>query len=538
MGVLSTFAFNAGAQTATAPSATTQPATTPATSNADIASDWGDVIKDAVPSSSASEMPAAKVSQMPVPATSQTGNFLNHFYFENRTEYTHGDYNFSGQPTATGVVDVQPGNTVNPTGFPYPPAFQNSTNEMYSYLNLGTRGLGSERINTNFALRYRQDLTALTNASPGLSVINTFNGAHLFEILSGYVEINGKPTDGWFANSSIRLGRQTMYGPYMAQYDGASYNRTGNRYALTLYGGRRFTYYSDPVQRAIGGVDFKFRLTNRISVGYQGMFYIKGTNGFSYRQEINQNWLLNAYFRMVGSHPVDFTASTFWTPSNGKTTVGLSYFQKITNQDYIYDYTYGANDQDPYNVYRRLNLNPKSPYSQFTIDARHSFTSYLRLGGAMVFRELNNNRDQGPFDTSFNDYRVNAQVFPWRRIETFVEYHQHNSDRKNPVPQAFFPDVSAVGETRIQDLTVQVGRAFFENRLNVQGGAFFRRINFQGPYYIINNAQDKGWLANAAWRLDSHTRLFFDYSLDTDFYVWRPSIQNGQVFRLGLDWKY
>ena len=41
-----------------------------------------------------------------------------------------------------------------------------------------------------------------------------------------------------------------------------------------------------------------------------------------------------------------------------------------------------------------------------------------------------------------------------------------------------------------------------------------------------------------AVRLDQRTRVYFDYSLDTDYFVWRPSIKNGQVFRLGIDWKY
>ena len=166
-------------------------------------------------------------------------------------------------------------------------------------------------------------------------------------------------------------------------------------------------------------------------------------------------------------------------------------------------------------------------------------TSYFRLGGAIVLREFDNNRDQGPFDASFQDFRLNGQVFTLAQDRDVcgipsAEY----CDRQNPNNPAYFGDVSAAGETRVQDLSVEVGRGFFENRVNVKGGAFFRRINFQDTYYVINNAQDKGWLANASLRVDSRTRLFFDYSLDTDFFVWRPSIKNGQIFRVGLDWKY
>jgi hypothetical protein len=522
-GILATF-VSANAQT-------TEPAaakSNPSSSSTNIADDWNNLVKDAVPQEQAKTAP----SQPAASPVSNAGDFLNHFYFETRTEYTHGLYEFSGQPTATGVVD-------SPAGINgYPDGFQDVTNTMYSYVNLGTHGLGSDRINTNFSMRYRQDLSNILPGSPGLSVLNTFGGSHIFEIMSGYLEINGKPSDGWFANSTLRLGRQSVFGPYMSTFDGATFSRSDRHYDLTLYGGRRFTYFGDPVQRGIGGVDFTVHLNDKISVGYHGLYYVNGTHGFSYRQRILDNLLLNGYFRMVGGHPVDFNASTFWSSSNGRTTLGAGFFQKITDKDYIYDYTVGATDKDPYNKYLRLYFGPKSPYSQFTLDARHTFNRYLRAGGTIVVRKLNNNRDQSDFDTSFQDYRGSVQVFPGGGIETFVDYHLYDPDRKNPSTVTDFLDVSATGETRIQDLTIEVGRGFLENKVNIRGGGFIRRINYQGNYYKISDTQDKGWVATAAFRPDSRTRVYFDYSLDTDFFVWRPSIKNGQVFRIGLDWKF
>jgi len=161
------------------------------------------------------------------------------------------------------------------------------------------------------------------------------------------------------------------------------------------------------------------------------------------------------------------------------------------------------------------------------------------VGGTLWIRRLNDDtNDQGPFDNSFQDYRIDAQVFPWKRIETFLEYHQRDLNRRSPVPSATFDDISATGETKVQDFSLQVGKSFAEGRLSIRGGGFLRRLQFQDRFFLIDNAQDKGWLGNAAVRLDQRTRVYFDYSLDTDFFVWRPSIKNGQVFRLGIDWKY
>jgi hypothetical protein len=506
---------------------------TPSSSESRISAAWDSVIKDAVPEQ---QSVAAEQKKAYTPPAAE--NFLNHFYIETRTEYSHYNYSFSGQPTATGVVDQAANDSFSQSGFPYPPAFQSTSNEMYSYVDLGTRGLGSDRINTNFAVRYRSDLTNLMDGSPSLNVLNTFPGAHLFDIMSGNIEINGRPTDGWFANSSVRFGRQTISGPYLAEFDGVSYTRNGQRYSLTLYGGRRFSYFSDPVQRGIGGLDFSYRLTDGIRIGYESLFYTKGNHSFTYSQRINESWLLNGYFRMAGRHPVDFSAQTFWTSASGKTNVGFGYFQKLSNYDYVYDYTDQTVDNDPHNTYARLYLGLLQPYSQGNIDVRHTVNSRLRVDGGVIIRRLNSGSDQSPFDTSFNDYHVGAEVFPVRSILTTLEYREHDSDRVNPLSVTTFLDPSASGETKVQEFSAEVGRSFIEDRLNLQGGGFFRRINYQTSYVIINNAQDKGWLASASYRVDPRTRLYFDYSLDTDFFVWRPAFKNGQVFRVGVDWKF
>ncbi len=518
-----------GQQAASGPATSTPAARPPEVSQA-----WGDVLQHAAPAEKTDT--ALTVPQV----TSQTGgatDFLNHLFFEVRTEYWRTQTDFSGQPTATGVINVPPGAAFNPTGIPDPSVFQTSTNESYSFLNFGTRGWGSERVNTNFSMRYRTDLTHVNTGSPGQDILNTFPGNRKFELQTGYIEINGKPGDGFFAGSSVRIGRQYVYGAELASMDGISFTRNRPKYSLTVFGGRRFTYFSDPDQRALGGVDFVYRF-HHASLEYSGLFYVKGSHIFSYRQRLGDDWLFNSYFKMIGGSAVDFSANAMWAPPSGRTNIALGFFQKLSNKDYFYDYTYIARDTDPYNSLLRLYLGPISPYSQFTIDVHRAVIPRLRLGGTLWVRRLNDSNDQGPFDTSFQDYRIDAQVFPLRRIETFLEFHQRDLDRKNPVPASAFDDVSAAGETRVQDFSLQVGKSFGEGRLTVRGGGFLRRLKFQDRFFFIGNAQDKGWLGSASVRLDQRTRVYFDYSLDTDFFVWRPSIKNGQVFHLGLDWKY
>ena len=119
---------------------------------------------------------------------------------------------------------------------------------------------------------------------------------------------------------------------------------------------------------------------------------------------------------MVGSSPTDVTADLMWNPSDGKTSLRVAYAAKLSDKDYFFDYTYAARDNDPYNTLTRLNLGPFEPYTQFVIDASRAINAKVRLGGAVWVRELTKTANAGPFDTSFQDYRGNAQIFRGRRL--------------------------------------------------------------------------------------------------------------------------
>lgn len=522
--------------------ANAQPVSTPAEPpeeskpSENIGAAWDSLLQDTIPQNAPS--PTLSLPQKSYEA-GPAGDFLNHFFMDTRTEYLRTQTYFTGLPTLTGVIDAPPSPIFNPAGIPYPNAFQPSTNVMYSFLNWGTRGWLSDRVNTNFSFAYAQDLTHTTDASPQLSIIDTFGSNRRLELTAGYIEINGRPTDGLFAGTSLRLGRQYVYGAELAEMDGASFTVDRSRYSWTVYAGRRFSYFSDPDQRAMGGGNFLYRLGENSSVEYQTFYYIRGTNLVRYRRVFRNTWLFNAGFRMVGSYPTDFTADAFWSPSDGKTSLRLSFAQKITDKDYFYDYTYDARDLDPHNPLLRLNLGPLNPFTQFVVEASRAITSRLRVGGSVWVRQLNDRQDAGPFDTTFQDYRVHAQFLPGKKTDVFLDYHIRNSDdRTSSVTPTQFDDLSTTGETQVQDISLEVGRVFMGGRLKLKAGGFYRQLNFRDLFTIITDARDKGVLGNASFNLDTHTRLFLDYDLDTDYPVFRPSIQNSQTFRFGMTWKF
>lgn len=501
----------------------------------DITEAWNGLLQGAIPQQAAD--PALTVQQLPV-ENGHAADFRDHFFLETRTEFRREQTDFTGNPTVTGVINAPVTGIFNPNGVPDPSVFQPSSNVLYSFLNWGTRGWLSDRVNTDFSFRYEQDLTQVNLGAPVQGFLNTFHGNRRLELLTGYVAIEGRPTDGAFAGATLELGRQYVYGAELAAMDGASFNMNRRRYSYTLFAGRRFSYFADPDQRAVGGGNFVWRPGGETSLEYDALFYVKGTHTFTLRHRFGPAWLFSTYFRMIGSAPVDYAANGIWAPANGKTTVRLSFFQKLTNNDYFYDYTFNARDRDPYNRLLRLYLGPFAPYTQLVVDARRTVTRRLWLGGSLWIRRLDDYKDQGPFDTSFQDYRADAQIYPGRRFETFLEYHERDSDRLAPFPSFTFDDVSAAGETKIQDFTAEIGRTFGEGRLRLKFGGFYRRMNFQDRFFYIDHIHDRGLLGSGSVKVDDHTRVYGEYSLDTDFFLFRPSIGNAQVFRVGLAWRY
>jgi hypothetical protein len=467
-------------------------------------------------------------AQARLPVDPRRNDFLDHFYLESRTQFTRQQIGFTGQPTITGFTDVLPGI--------FPGPFEPASNTISQSLSFGTRGWLSPRISTDFSVRYAQDLTRVDSGSPALSILETFPGNRQIQLTEAVVTVSGLPSDGMFAGTNLRIGRQYVWGAELAAFDGASFGINRQNYSLTLFGGRRFTYFGDPQQRAIGGGSLEVRLDPNTSVDYDALFYIRGSHSLRFRRRFGSSWLFHTGLRFVGSAPVDYTAQALY--QSGKTALRLSFAQKLTNKDYIYDYTSSARDKDPYNTLSRLYLGPLSPYSQAVLDARRTLSRRLGVGAAVWIRRLNDFRDQSPFETSFEDYRLNAQAFLPRRAELDLEFHQRHSDRLSPLTEATFDDVNQTGETRVQDFTAELRRSFGEGRLTLSAGGFYRRIRVQDRYLGTQNSQEKGLLGAASFRMDSRTRVSFDYSLDSDFYLFRPSISNAQIFRLGLWWKY
>lgn len=494
----------------------------------DIGAAWDQVLGSALPQA------------VPDPPQTKTraDDFLGHFYFESRSDYERYQTNFAGNATNAGVIDAPNNGVFNAAGIPSASAFQPGANRAEEFLDFGTSGYGSDRINTHFALRYQQDLSAVAIGSPAEDIVETFHGNRLYQILDANIDISGKPADGVFAGTNLQLGRLNIYGAELASFDGGSASVSRPKYDFTLYGGRRFDYFSDPAQRAIGGANLNLKLNPETSVELETLWYIRGSNRVVLRKRLRDRWLVTSYLRAYGGSPVDLSASFLYSSRNGRDSLRGGFFQKLTDNDYSYDYTEDARNLAASSPLYRVYLGPVERHTQLNAEAHRQFLPNLRGGAAIVVRILNNANDQTPFETSFRDYRFNGQYFPWRKIETIFEYHQRSSDRLSPLGATTLDGLTGTGETAVKDLTGTIRRSFGEGRLSLSGGVYYRRISMQDTFYYEKNLHQSGVLGSAWVRLDRRTRIYFDYTLDNDFYLFTPDLKNSQVVRLGVNWKY
>ena len=499
-----------------------------------VADSWDSLLKGASPA-----QPDPALNPPQTAGKASRANFADHFFFEGRSDYWRYDTSFNGGvPTLTGIINVPNNGVENANGYPFPAIFQPDAERVETILDLGTRGWGSDRINTHVTLRQYQDLSPVNPGAPAENIVETFPFSRSYQVIAGSVEIHGNPGDGYWSGFSAQIGRLNIYGTQLASLDGGALSLDRPRFSITLYGGRRFSYFSDPLEKGMGGGNFALKLGPDTSVEYDVLWYVKSNHSVGLRRRLGPSWLWSSYFRTIGASPIDFKTQFMYAPAGGKTSLRLAYYQKLTNLDYEYDYTQVAHDQDRYNTLQRLYLGPISEHAQFMIDAHRELSSHLRAGGSVWVRRLLDDKTQGPFDTSFEDYRGNLQVFPLRKTEAFLEYHQRNSGRLSPLNSTTLDNVQYSGETSVKDITADIRQTFGEGRVGLNGGVYYRRMSLQDQFFFLNNLHQSGWLAGAWLKLDSHVRLFADYNLDNDFFLFTPDLKNSRALHAGVSWKY
>lgn len=494
-------------------------------------------------------------------STAQTGTAMQRppsfsLYF--MSEYRRDEMKYTGKPT----LALQFPSPVPPFSVPdapihfVPEAFEPNDEQFVGYVSTAIKDLAAGRlsIDTQISFRYSADLDGTTEASTFLGIRDNFVGRRIFEPLTLFADIKGFLTADSDSKLSLRVGRQYAYGATPLRMDGATVSFNHPRFSLDVFGGRRVTFYSDPEQRFVIGQNFLFRANEKTTIQYDYLYYIDSVHTLAVRHLLRESWILNGSLFLIDADPIDLNLGATYVSPGARTRVTFNFLQKLTDNDFIYDQTYRAFAQNPENQIRfrffplpptgqgfdaagRLNLGRVDPYTQFYVDGYRNLTSKVGIGGTVWVRQVNSSEDEGPFDNSFQEYRVNADYYPSSAFETGAEYRYRHLSRANPEEATSFFDIGREGEKTFHELYANAAYHLLST-LTLEGGVFYRRFDTQSRLISVEGMDTTGYTAGLRWRVARDYKLSFEYGFDRELAFLNPDIDYTQGFRVRFEWRF
>ncbi|MFY9611051.1 MAG: hypothetical protein WAU45_20870 [Blastocatellia bacterium] len=474
------------------------------------------------------------------------------------SEYRRDEIKYTGKPS----LALQFPSPVPPFSVPdapihfVPSAFEPNDEQFVGYVSAAIRDLAAGRlsVDTQISFRYSADLDGSTEASTFLGITDNFVGRRIFEPLTFFADVKGfLPADSE-SKVSLRVGRQYAYGATPLRMDGATVSIKHPRFSLDVFGGRRVTFYSDPEQRLVVGQNFLFRANEQTTIQYDFLHYIDNVHTLAVRHLLGESWILNGSLFLIDADPVDLNLGATYVSPGARTRVTLNFLQKLTDNDFIYDQTYRAFARNPENQIRfrffplpptgqafdasgRLNLGRVNPYTQFYIDGYRNLTSKAGIGGTVWVRKVNSSEDEGPFDNSFQEYRVNADYYPSSAFEIGTEYRYRHLSRANAEEATSFFDIGREGEKTFHEVYANAAYHLLSN-LTLEGGVFYRRFNTQSRLISLEGMDTTGYTAGLRWRVARDYKLLLEYGFDRELAFLNPDIDYTQGFRVRFEWRF
>ncbi len=475
-------------------------------------------------------------------------------------EYRRDEMKYTGNPTLTGVFPepVPIFSVPDAPIFFLPGAFEPNDEQLLGYASVRVKDYGFEnlRFSTEASFRYSGDLDGTTNESTFIGMHESFVGRRILEPLTVFTDISHNLTDDRLTKLNVRVGRQFIYGADPIRIDGGTVTINHPRFDLDVFGGRRVTFFSDPEARGVFGQNLLVRATSRTSFGYDLLFYDDDiSHRFHIGHNIGESWVARGNFFMIDDSPVDLGFELHYLPPGANTRMAFNFLQKLSSDDFIYDHTYRTFARNPENQIRRrffplpptgdpengngrLNLFEINPYTQFYLDVYHNLSQKFGVGGSVWVRHVNDKEDRGPFDNSFQEYRISADYFPTSAFEASGEYRYRNLSRPNADQAREFDDIRREGETRFHEIYANAAYNFFNNRLAVEGGLFYRRLNLQSRLIDLDGLDTTGFTGGIKWRIARGYRLLLEYGIDDELPFFNPDIDYTQSFRVRFEWHF
>lgn len=501
---------------------------------------WGAIV---APDSVTPSAPSADTPVRDRQPSSGWSDFGEQVFFRLSVDYTHNWTSFSGLPSLTFLNNDGPTFTINEDGIvSFPEAFENNDDRLYTRLNFGTKGFGSDRLNTFFSVVNYSDLDGTSSGSPFISYLDSYGGRNRLELVNAYFEMNGIGSeDGFFSNGHLRVGRQYVHSYTNQLYplgvtvmDGVSADFRNERFNIGGYVGSRPGLWSEPDFRFVTGFNFGALLGEKAYFNYDILYYADAVvQNFTIEPRWASRWGLQGFFRMVEDNPVDIGIRTAYSGENWSFHANVT--DRVSNDDFLYDIFIRSGASNDFNRVRRLFFTPTEPSFRVSVDGNRQLASWLNVGGRFwLFQLHDEEEDTSGFESSFRDWSGNVTVTPGENWEFFGEYRFRDLDRPSPFGAELFDDIEAAGETEYQELVGSVAYRLGA-RMKAEFGGYYRLFDLQNRLSIIDDSKTNGVFANFFWRIHRSVNFRVLFGSDNDYFVFNPDISRQNGLRIGFD---
>jgi hypothetical protein len=471
-------------------------------------------------------------------------DFLDHVSLRFGATYIHNAVEFTGRRTSTFIVNDGPAFTVTPQGFSYPRVFQESDNQFYSYLVMGTKGYLDPRLNTYFSAIYRQDLNGVIPGSPFQSILYAFDDGRRAQVLNAYAEWIGLGT-GLLASTNIRVGRQFVFdltpdligSPVI---DGAMLSYRDPKLELAIFGGRRVNFFGDnETDFAFGGTaTYTFVPRTSVDVNYISLPGIHRW-AFLLNHQIG-DIRTRSYATFRNENPLQVGIRAWYAPTESPWTVRGTLYRQLTDEDFVYDMFADREPpaSDPQERVRRLLLREIRPATQLTLDVDRRINTWLTVGGGIAARFVDGG--EAPFDNSFEQVSARATFSPGTQWDVLAGYrfrHVERSGVSEAAKAILFDDISHAGETVYHELSGEIYYRFGTN-VRVRVGGYVGLFDSRDRLAQVNELMMAGGYLRTQVRVNRMLDVRLDYGIDRGNPEFNPDIKRQHTVRVGFDFYY
>jgi hypothetical protein len=454
----------------------------------------------------------------------------------------HNGVKFSGDPTVTFVVDNGPDFSTPPAGVSFPQVFEATDDKFKSYMSLGTRGLGHERLSTYLSAVLYADLDGTTAGSPFQSILDDHDGTKV-DLSNAFIEMNGLGHQGVWSQVRARIGRQFIPDFRMGLLgspviDGGRFSYRGEQLQVDLFSGRWAAFY-ESVSVFVGGGQATFQLypdpTLEIGVApYMEYLYLQdtdeGSRALRHTYGARGHWKalqVDGYLMAIDTDPIELGLRANFAA--GRWAVYGQLNKRLSDDDFVFDIFLTTEEL---RGRRRLGLGSLSPATELTLDADYQLLPWLSLGAGVWIYALDDGGDQTAFDNSFQEWRSRVSLQPPGPWSGMLQYRYRHVERGSNASVMLFDDTSRSGETAYHEINAEVSYRW--RALWVRLGGYYGVYDTQSRLRNVDGSEVTGAYVRAKAPLAKHVDFKFLLGLDRGNDEFTPDINLQYTVQVGL----